>query len=140
MRKTSFKKFFSTMILFVLIAAMALVMSSCGQKTVDVNSSDNSIVSKAEEKTTFNLEVIDGSGEKTTKSIETDKSTVGDALFDQNIINKNGTMFTEVNGILADYNVDKTYWAFYINGEYATKGVFDTPITSGATYTLKIEK
>ena len=32
------------------------------------------------------------------------------------------------------------YWAFYIDGEYATSGIFDTEIVNGATYTVKLEK
>ena len=46
----------------------------------------------------------------------------------------------KVNGILADYNIDKTYWAFYINGEYAFSGVDTTPVENGATYSFKVEK
>lgn len=45
-----------------------------------------------------------------------------------------------VNGIIADYDVDKTYWAFYINGEYAMSGVDTTKIEEGAAYSLKVEK
>ena len=28
-----------------------------------------------------------------------------------------GLMVKTVNGITADYNVDRSYWAFYINGD-----------------------
>ena len=46
----------------------------------------------------------------------------------------------KVNGITADYDVDQTYWAFYINGEYGMTGVDATDIEAGATYTFKVEK
>ena len=45
-----------------------------------------------------------------------------------------------VNGITADYNVDGTYWAFYIDGEYAMTGVDVTDITAGSAYAMKVEK
>ena len=46
----------------------------------------------------------------------------------------------KVNGITADYDADQTYWAFYVNGEYATAGVDSTTIEEGATYSFKVEK
>ena len=51
-----------------------------------------------------------------------------------------GPYMTHVNGIPAIYEEDATYWAFYINGEYAMTGVDQTPIAQGETYTLKVEK
>ena len=44
-----------------------------------------------------------------------------------------------VNGITADYDTDGVYWAFYVNGEYASTGVDSTPITQGDAYSLKVE-
>ena len=45
-----------------------------------------------------------------------------------------------VNGVTADYDKDGTYWAFYINGEYAMSGVDTTAVEEGATYAFKVEK
>ena len=45
-------------------------------------------------------------------------------------------MVKTVNGITADYNVDRSYWAFYINGEYAMTGVDGTEIKAGDAYRL----
>ena len=42
--------------------------------------------------------------------------------------------------IFGDYDVDGTYWAFYINGAYAMSGVDSTEIVAGETYTFKVEK
>ena len=83
-------------------------------------------------------------GEKTvTFTVKTDKETVGDALLEHNLVTGEqsayGLFVKAVNGIVADYDVDKTYWAFYIDGEYANTGVSETPITAGATYTFKAE-
>ena len=45
-----------------------------------------------------------------------------------------------VNGITADYDVDQSYWAFYIDGDYAMSGVDTTAITEGVTYQLVYTK
>ena len=45
-----------------------------------------------------------------------------------------------VHGITADYDTDQTYWAFYVNGEYAQTGVDSTNVTAGDTYSFKVEK
>lgn len=48
--------------------------------------------------------------------------------------------FEKKNGIVADYNVDQSYWAFLINGEYASTGVDGASITEGETYCLVYTK
>ena len=87
---------------------------------------------------TFTLTVAELNGNETSKEITTNKRYVGEALIDQGIID--GPYVKKVNGIVADYDIDKTYWAFYINGEYAMTGVDKTEIKDGETYTFKIEK
>lgn len=76
--------------------------------------------------------------------IHTDKTTVGEALLDVDLItgetSEYGLYVKTVNGITADYDADQTYWAFYVNGEYATAGVDSTTIEEGATYSFKVEK
>ena len=49
-------------------------------------------------------------------------------------------MVTAVNGKKLDYQKDGKYWAFYINGTYASTGVQDTEIKAGESYALKAEK
>ena len=92
----------------------------------------------------FNFSVVDKDGNETKYLIHTDAETVGAALFDLKLIEGDkddyGLYVKKVNGILADYDVDKTYWAFYINGEYAMSGVDKTTITEGESYMLKVEK
>ena len=46
----------------------------------------------------------------------------------------------KVNGIVADYETDGTYWAFYIGDEYGMTGVDMTEIEAGATYAFKVSK
>ena len=49
-------------------------------------------------------------------------------------------VFIPVNGIAANWDKDQTYWAFYINGEYATTGISDTEITADTIYGLTLTK
>ena len=88
---------------------------------------------------TLILEVT--AAEKTvTFTVKTDKKTVGEALFEHELISGDegeyGLYIKTVNGILADYSVDQSYWAFYIGDDYAMTGVDSTDITEGATYKL----
>ena len=83
--------------------------------------------------------------EKTiTFTIHTDKATVGEALLEHGLIageaGPYGLYIKEVNGIRADYDTDQSYWAFYINGEYALSGVDTTEITEGSIYQLAYTK
>jgi hypothetical protein len=79
-----------------------------------------------------------------TFTVKTDKDTVGAALLEHNLIagdeGQFGLYIKTVNGITADYDVDRSYWAFYINGEYAMTGVDGAKITEGEIYKLEYTK
>ena len=83
---------------------------------------------------------VDAEGYAITFTIHTNEKTVGAALLNLNLIagedSQYGLYVKRVNGILADYDVDQTYWAFYENGEYAMSGVDTTDITEGYTYSF----
>ena len=82
--------------------------------------------------------------EKVTFTIKTDKNTVGAALLEHELIageeSQYGLYVKVVNGITADYDVDASYWSFYIDGEYAMSGVDTTEISEGVTYRLEYTK
>lgn len=92
----------------------------------------------------FMFTVVDGEGKETHFAINTDKETVGEALLELELIKGEpgayGLYVKEVNGITADYDVNQTYWAFYVGGEYAMSGVDTTTIEEGASYAFKVEK
>ena len=83
---------------------------------------------------------VDAEGYAITFTIHTNEATVGAALLALNLIagdeSQYGLYVKTVNGILADYDVDQTYWAFYENGEYAMSGVDTTDITEGQNYSF----
>lgn len=145
----------------VLIMALSLVLVACGKKaeapaettTVETEVADVAEDTSAEttddaatEEGTlsFTLEVVDGDGNTTNFTINTTKATVGEALLDEGLIegeeSEYGLYVKTVNGITADYDVDQTYWAFYIDGEYASTGVDQTDVVDGSTYSFKVEK
>lgn len=79
-----------------------------------------------------------------TFTVKTDEKTVGAALLENKLIageqGDYGLYIKTVNGITADFDVDKSYWAFYVDGEYATSGVDTTDIQEGVTYQLAYTK
>ncbi len=92
----------------------------------------------------FALEVVDGDGNEILVSVCTDQDTVGAALEELNIVagddSEYGLYIKTVNNVTADYDTDGSYWAFYIDGEYAMTGVDSTEINEEAVYTLQVEK
>lgn len=89
---------------------------------------------------TITVTVTDNEGKDIVFTIKTDAKTVGDALIENELIAGDegayGLYVKVVNGLRADYDKDKAYWAFYINGEIAMTGVDMTDITDGGVYAL----
>ena len=97
-----------------------------------------------------------GDGEKTllidvvaedkavTFTIHTDEKTVGAALQHHNLIEGENSAYgmyvKVVNGITADYDVNKAYWSFNKDGEYMQTGVDVTEFADGDSYELVYTK
>ena len=147
--KTNFNKVLSVIVCIVLIAAVALFTIGCsnnkGTPTHELPK-DEEISEKVlgEGKTQFDFIVTDAEGNSTKFVIKTDKKTVGEALLEVKLIDGEEGMYglyvKKVNGIVADYDKDKTYWAFFVDGEYAMDGVDKTKIEPNRVYSFKIEK
>ena len=83
--------------------------------------------------------------EKTvTFTINTDKETLGDALLEHSLISGEkgpyGLYVKVVNGITADYDINKSYWSLSKNGGYMQTGVDSTKISDGEHYELTYTK
>lgn len=148
--KKIFKSSLSLLLSLALITAIALT-TGCNDnketpKTSDtsVSESQKEIVVKGDGKTKFSFSVTDKDGKTTDFEINTDKTIVGEALQELGLIEGDesefGLFVKKVNGITADFDVDKTYWAFYVNGSYASSGVDTTEIKEGESYAFKVEK
>jgi len=87
---------------------------------------------------------VSAEGKSIILTVNTDKTTVGEALVEHNLIagedGAYGLYVKYVNGMYADYDTDKSYWSFYINGEYAMTGVDTTEIKEGEVYKLEYVK
>lgn len=78
-------------------------------------------------------------GQELTFTLHTDKENLEDALLEHDLIDGDegqfGLYIKKVNGIVADYDTDKTYWAITKNGE-DTSGAKSTVISDGDCYEL----
>ena len=144
-----------------ILLALVLVFSfaSCNETPAtssdlassDVTSSENVVVSLWDN-ALYTEDTVVGEGEKTvyvevkaeeksiTFTINTNATILGDALIENNLIageeGAYGLYIKTVNGILADYDVDSTYWGFFKDGEYMMTGVDTTEISGGEHYEL----
>ena len=147
MRMKQIKKSLSLIFCMMLIVAMALFTSGCNDKATEmlvVQETETAVTVLGEGETKFLFTVVDKDGVENAFEIHTDKEIVGEALLELGLIEGEegefGLFVKAVNGIVADYEVDKTYWAFYVNGEYAMSGVDTTIIEEGTSYMFKVEK
>jgi hypothetical protein len=93
---------------------------------------------------TFYLDVTKSDGTTSSFVIHSDDQYVGEALTGLELIDGElagyGMYVTTVDGETLDWDTDGMYWAFYVDGAYASTGVDTTPITEGATYALTATK
>lgn len=148
MKKTNIKQMLSFIVCMLLIAAMALFTIGCNDNAKQ--ESENSSVTQTDVKeigngkTKLSFTAVDLNGNETEFLVKTDKATVGEALAEHNIIageeGSYGLYVKTVNGITLDFDKDGTYWAFYVDGKYAEKGVDQTEINENSVYSFKPEK
>ena len=140
-------KNFKRITALVLSLLLVLALSACAHNTVpkDIDPADikngDTVGMGA---TAMTVEVTDADGNKTTFEVHTDAKTVGAALQELNLIagdqSDYGLYIKQVLGITADYEAAGTYWAFYIDGQYAATGADMTDINPGSVYSFVVEK
>ena len=147
MKKTQRKQLLSFILCLVLIAAMALTTTACDNINLKFCKTTQESAGGTETpvaKKNFTFIVVDKDGNETSFAISSDKKTVGDALLAEGLIEGDngayGLYVKKVNGIVADYDKDKTYWAFYVDGEYSMSGVDITQIEEGKVYSFVVSK
>lgn len=139
---------FSALIVLVLVAAMVLSFAACGgsatSSDANVISPTSGVTEVGEGTRSFLFEVVDQDGNTTSFQVSTDADTVGEALLDAGLVagedSAYGLYVKTVNGVTLDYDADGMYWAFYVDGDYASTGVDQTEIADGATYSFRAEK
>ena len=140
------KKTLKTALSLTLTLLFIFALVACGKEEAtdlwkDATYTEDTVLGEGAKTVTVEVMVE----EKTvTFTIKTDKETVGDALIEHKLLDGEqadyGLYVKKVNGITADYDVDQSYWAFYIDGEYAMTGVDGTPLDESATYRLAYTK
>ncbi|MDO4731609.1 MAG: DUF4430 domain-containing protein [Clostridia bacterium] len=135
-------------ILLSVLILMVLVFGACSNSNNSVSapvssysSADIKQIGTGDKE--FVFEVVDDQGLQENFLVKTDKEFVGEALFELGLIDGTqgayGLYVKEVNGITLDYEINQKYWAFYINGEYATSGVDKTVVENGCAYSFKAQ-
>lgn len=125
-------------------AVVAETETTAAEETTGAKPSTKEVTVLGEGSKVFEFSVVDLDGNETWFEINTDEETVGAALLALELISGDegpyGLYVKEANGVIADYEKDKTYWAFYVNGEYGMSGVDMTPIEEGTIYSFRISK
>lgn len=88
------------------------------------------------------IEVVNKSEEATVYEVKTDAEYLIGAMEDAEGLTFDGSEgqygFTviEINGEVADFTVDASYWSFYVNGEYCNYGVSEQPVNDGDAFRI----
>lgn len=141
----------------VLCLVLSLTLTACGGNADDSSASATESETPASlpeiwESASYKEDTALGEGAKTLVveveaegysvefTVKTDATTLGAALLELELIageqGAYGLYIKTVNGMLADYDVDGSYWALYQNGEYAMSGVDTTNINGGEHFEL----
>ena len=127
------KKVLLALIPVVLIAVLAIVFlvfkpgTTSGSKKVEID-------------------VVNNVGETKAYNVKTDAEYLRQAMEETKGLTFSGTeseygmMVIEVNGVTADYNVDQSYWAFYVNDEYCNYGIDEQPVADGDVFRIEYTK
>ncbi len=89
------------------------------------------------------IEVINSADESTIYELNTDAEYLRQAMDEAEGLTYDGTeseygiMISTINGEVADYNVDGSYWSFYVNGEYCNYGIDTQPVADGDAFVIE---
>ena len=92
------------------------------------------------------LQVVSMEGTTTEYVVQTDAEYLRQVMDEAEGLTYDGTedsygfMVLTVNGETADYSVDGSYWAFYINGDYCNYGVSEQPVADGDVFSIEYTK
>lgn len=157
---------FASLIAVILCIMLVLSLTACKETPSNTNttpSGDTAVVTTTPDEfasvwanATYTEDTTFGEGANTfmyevkvgehsvTFTINTDETVVGKALIEHNLIAGDegdyGLYVKTVNGMLADYDVDASYWAFYKDGEMMMTGVDMTEFENGAHYEMVYTK
>ena len=116
----------------LLCVALLLGLAACGAK--------EETPATGGEKVSFTVIVVHKDGSEKVFELETSALYLGDVLLAEEVVEGEmgpyGLMISAVDGEVADWNVDQSYWAIFIGEEYATTGADGIPVFDGDVYKL----
>lgn len=155
------RRIISAVLVFVLCLSTVIVLNGCGSESVSTpeTKATESIAETMPEiwndavytedtelgygDKTITVEV-EASGKSVSFTINTNAENLGDALVENELVEGEtggyGLYIKTVNGMLADYDTDKSYWAIYKDSEFLMTGADTTPIKSGEHYEFVYSK
>ena len=123
-------------LVLTLVLLVAAVFVGCGEEVETTNAISAEY--------TFEFSAVFADGTKETHTVTTTCETVGDALTVLGYIKGEegayGLYVKEVCGVVADYDIDGTYWALYIDGEYGMNGVDTLKCADVQNVEFRVEK
>ncbi len=130
-------------VLCILLAVMALLVS-CGSNSdpwTEAIYKEDKVFGDGKKTVVVEVAVLEN---RVNFTINTDVETLGEALVSHKLIEGDegpyGLYIKKVNGILADYDKNRAYWAFTKNGETMLSGVDTTEISNGEHYEFTFTK
>lgn len=148
MRRMNFNVRLSLILIIALLVAAVAV--GCGEN--EAPETTDAVVTDApaereilgEGKYYFDFTAISADGERFEYTVRTDAELVSDALTALGLIagenGPYGLYVKSVCGVVADYDIDKTYWALYVDGEMSMVGVDSLKCADAALVEFKAEK
>ena len=128
-----------TKILALALVVLMTVFSFAACGNADTNSDTNSGTSTPAQTISITVKVIAADKTEKTFNIETDKKNLGDALFEEGLVtedeHKSG-FYNHIDGVRADYTLDKSWWCFTKGGETVMVGANDLKIVDGDKFEI----
>jgi hypothetical protein len=123
------KKILAVALVAILVAAMAFAYSTFREKTVEGEKD-------------ITIEVVMDDGNATVYEVNTDAQYLIEAMQEADGLTFEGEegvygmSVSTINGVRADYTLDKAYWGFYVNEEYCNYGVSQQPVEDGDAFRI----
>lgn len=132
-KKTNRKLIIGVAVLVLLIAVFSIIFILFSPKAVQGAKS-------------ITIEVVDNNAASVMYDVHTDAEYLRQAMEEAEGLEFSGTeseyglMVDTVNGVTADWNVDQSYWSFYVNGEYCNYGIDSQPVVDGDAFQIIYSK
>ena len=123
------KKLLGIGLIVVLVVVMALVYGKFREKPVEGSKN-------------ITIEVVNSKEESKVYELKTDAEYLLGAMEEAEGLTfegeegEYGMSIMTVNGETADFNVDASYWSFYVNDEYCNYGVSEQPVEDGDAFAI----